>query len=130
MSQAAISNLCLSLPLPCGRASNSSKPLCWTLPHSFKPIGRGLSQNSIRAVAAGENRDNLDHLQRSIKHQESNPKKRVVPVAPIGIYRLCLIIGYSNFLFSLCFILCLALCRVVGPISNGKDGSADDRHDG
>ncbi|XP_059447851.1 small heat shock protein, chloroplastic [Corylus avellana] len=86
MSQ-AVSNLCLSLPLPCGRTSNSSKPLCSTLPHSFKPIGRGLSQNSIRAaMAAGENRDNLDYLQRPSNHQQSIPKKRVNPVAPIGLW--------------------------------------------
>lgn len=86
MSQ-AVSNLSLSLPLPCGRASNSYKPLCSTLPHLFKPIGgRGLSQNSIRAMA-GETKDNLDHLQRAnSKLQQPNPKNRVAPVAPIGLW--------------------------------------------
>lgn len=94
MSQAG-SNLCLSLPaLPCGRTSNSSKPLCSTIAHSFKPIGRRLSQNNIRATATGENRDNLDYLQRPSNLQQSSPKKRVTPVAPLGLqkYCLCLII--------------------------------------
>ena len=83
----AVSNLSLSFSLPCGRrASNSSKPQClMTLPHCFKPIGKGLSQNSIRAMA-GETKDNLDHLHRVNKPQQPHPKKRVAPVAPLGIY--------------------------------------------
>ncbi|KAF2286559.1 hypothetical protein GH714_017654 [Hevea brasiliensis] len=33
---------------------------------------------------AADNRDNLDHLQRASKHhQQTQPKKRVVPVAPV-----------------------------------------------
>jgi hypothetical protein len=77
------------------------------VPHSFKPIGKVLSQNSIRAMAAGENKDNLDHLQRFIN----------------------LFFSFSfSFSFSLYrfVVLCLPLCKVVGPISNCKDGLADD----
>ncbi|XP_035539866.1 small heat shock protein, chloroplastic-like [Juglans regia] len=85
MSQ-AVSNLSLSLPLPFRKAGNSSKPPCPALPHLFKPIGgRGPSPNGIRAIA-GETRDNLDHLQRANKPQQSNPKKRAAPVAPIGLW--------------------------------------------
>ncbi|GAV71612.1 LOW QUALITY PROTEIN: HSP20 domain-containing protein, partial [Cephalotus follicularis] len=36
----------------------------------------------IKAMAAGDTKDNLDHLQRATK----NPKKRVAPLAPIGLW--------------------------------------------
>uniref|UniRef100_A0A2N9I8R2 SHSP domain-containing protein n=1 Tax=Fagus sylvatica TaxID=28930 RepID=A0A2N9I8R2_FAGSY len=35
---------------------------------------------------AGETKDNLDHLNRVSKPQQPNPKKRVAPVAPLGLW--------------------------------------------
>ncbi|GMY26421.1 Small heat shock protein, chloroplastic [Fagus crenata] len=35
---------------------------------------------------AGETKDNLDHLQGVSKPQQPNPKKRVAPVAPLGLW--------------------------------------------
>lgn len=43
-------------------------------------------RSNVKAVA-GDGRDNLDHLQRTIgkeKQTTQPPKKRVAPVAPIG----------------------------------------------
>ncbi|XVE85228.1 hypothetical protein DITRI_Ditri17bG0074700 [Diplodiscus trichospermus] len=73
MSQ-ALSNLSISFPL---YSSNKASNFCY-LPFSCK--------NSIRAMA-GESRDNLDHLRRAGKQHHSQPnKKRVGPVAPIGLW--------------------------------------------
>ncbi|XWS63784.1 hypothetical protein CRYUN_Cryun06bG0131400 [Craigia yunnanensis] len=86
MSQ-ALSNLSISFPL---YSSNKASNFCH-LP--FLKLPQNLTQNrcfscknNIKAMA-GESRDNLDHLQRANRHHHSQPnKKRVGPVAPIGLW--------------------------------------------
>ncbi|KAJ0094935.1 hypothetical protein Patl1_16838 [Pistacia atlantica] len=81
MSQ-ALSSISIFLPLSYKTTTNSRKP------HLFSPNNGGFSRNNFTVKAlAGENRDNLDHLQRaSSKHQQPQPRKRVAPVAPIGLW--------------------------------------------
>ncbi|XP_043703891.1 small heat shock protein, chloroplastic-like [Telopea speciosissima] len=51
----------------------------------------GSGENNVKAMAAGEGRDNLDHLRRASKHQNTqrqqqrHPKRRIAPVAPMGL---------------------------------------------
>ncbi|EOY00787.1 Heat shock protein, putative isoform 2 [Theobroma cacao] len=76
MSQALL-NLTISLPL---YSSNKSSDFCH-LPFLKLPRNR-----CIKAMV-GESRDNLDYLQRASKHHQSQPnKKRVGPVASIGLW--------------------------------------------
>ncbi|XP_021293296.1 small heat shock protein, chloroplastic-like [Herrania umbratica] len=76
MSQALL-NLTISLPL---YSSNKTSDFCH-LPFSKLP------QNRCVKAMAGASRDNLDYLQRASKHHQSQPnKKRVGPVAPIGLW--------------------------------------------
>ncbi|KAM6562422.1 hypothetical protein CsatB_022420 [Cannabis sativa] len=72
MSQ-ALSNISLFLPLPSSRRVSYSPKL-----QSF-PV--------VKARAAGDYRDNLDHLQRApTTKQHTPPKKRVTPTAPVGLW--------------------------------------------
>lgn len=90
MSQ-ALSNLSFFLPLSSGKSSNGSTPICYrNSSNSFRPACNGgdrYRKNRVIAMA-GENRDNLDHLQRTSHSQQHNhqpqPKKRVAPAAPVG----------------------------------------------
>ncbi|KAM6589509.1 hypothetical protein CsatA_012114 [Cannabis sativa] len=74
MSQ-ALSNISLLLPLSSSRRVSYSPKL-----QSF-PV--------VKARAAGDYRDNLDHLQRAPttkQHTQTPPKKRVAPTAPVGLW--------------------------------------------
>lgn len=90
MSQ-ALSNLSLVLPLSSGKTSNgANKSLySWYPSNTFKPAvyGEGRYRKNRVIAMAGENRDNLDHLQRISSQQPNHqpqPKKRVAPTAPVG----------------------------------------------
>ncbi|GMJ03672.1 hypothetical protein HRI_004036400 [Hibiscus trionum] len=79
----AFSNLSVSFPF-C--SSDNANNLCHVL-----PLTRCVSckKNSITAMAAaGQNRENLDHLQRVSKQDRSSQsnRKRVGPVAPVGLW--------------------------------------------
>ncbi|KAJ9169410.1 hypothetical protein P3X46_017612 [Hevea brasiliensis] len=79
MSQ-ALSNLSLSLPLSSRSSSSGSRNF-----YFFKTNGAGFN-SSLKAMAA-DNRDNLVHLQRASKQQQqTQPKKRVASVAPVGLW--------------------------------------------
>ncbi|XVF02650.1 hypothetical protein REPUB_Repub04eG0192600 [Reevesia pubescens] len=85
MSQ-AVSNLSITFPLyPANKASNFGH-----IPLSKLPQNRCFScKNSVKAMARERDpsRDSLDHLQKVSKHQNPQPnKKRVGPVAPIGLW--------------------------------------------
>ncbi|KAJ7957635.1 Small heat shock protein [Quillaja saponaria] len=86
MSQALCSNLSHTISLSQGTCSSRNFCSSGLTPFFFfMPTGnRALHCNGIKAMA-GDNRDNLDHLQRVTKHQ-SPPKKRTAPVAPIGLW--------------------------------------------
>lgn len=124
MSQ-ALSSLSIPLPLSCKTTSNSRKP------HRVR-------NNFIIKALAGEHRDNLDHLKRaSAKHRQSQPGKRVAPVAPTGILPLnpSSLTKFSIFLnlslFGILYTVFLNLFfRVMGSVSYCKNGAADDGDDG
>ncbi|OAY32380.1 small heat shock protein, chloroplastic [Manihot esculenta] len=79
MSQ-ALSNLSLSLPLPSRSSISGSRNF-----YFLKTNESGFN-SSLKAMAA-DSRENLDHLQRASKHQQqTQPKKRVAPVAPVGLW--------------------------------------------
>lgn len=83
MSQ-ALSNLSLSL---CLTYKTTTKPP--RILQLFTPNYKSFTHNikPIKAQASGETRDNLDHLQRATKpNQTQQNKKRVAPVAPIGLW--------------------------------------------
>ncbi|KAK8539478.1 hypothetical protein V6N12_043104 [Hibiscus sabdariffa] len=68
----ALSNVSISLHLYSSNKPNNPYHSPFVKLECFK------RKNNIRAMAAAENRGNLDHLQRATK----SDKKRVVPVAP------------------------------------------------
>ncbi|KAL4295230.1 hypothetical protein GQ457_12G012310 [Hibiscus cannabinus] len=70
----AFSNVSISLHLYSSNKPNNPYNSPFVKLECFK------RNNNIRAMAAAENRGNLDHLQRATK----SDKKRVVPVAPTG----------------------------------------------
>ncbi|KAJ9176254.1 hypothetical protein P3X46_011589 [Hevea brasiliensis] len=75
-----------SLPLSSRSTYRGSRNFCFS-----KTNGAGFNSlhknNNSTKVMAADNRDNLDHLQRASKHhQQTQPKKRVVPVAPVGLW--------------------------------------------
>ncbi|GAV63188.1 HSP20 domain-containing protein [Cephalotus follicularis] len=82
MSQ-ALSTFNLSLLLS-SKKTTTGTPISLSSrnPHLFKPHGGGCGYNPIKVMATGDTRDNLDHLQRANR----NPKKRVAPVAPTGLW--------------------------------------------
>ncbi|KAK8488865.1 hypothetical protein V6N13_005308 [Hibiscus sabdariffa] len=77
----AFSNLSVSFPF-C--SSNKANNLC----HVPRTSCVSCKKNSITAMAAGENRENLDHLQRVSKQDPGSlsNRKRVGPVAPVGLW--------------------------------------------
>eukprot|EP00257_Ricinus_communis_P014475 XP_015572155.1 small heat shock protein, chloroplastic [Ricinus communis] len=85
----ALSNLSFSLPLSSKSTFTRSGNL-----HLLKTKDVGFNftpkKNSvIKAMAASESRDNLDHLQRvngKQHQQQAQPKKRVARVAPVGLW--------------------------------------------
>ncbi|XP_050206313.1 small heat shock protein, chloroplastic-like [Mercurialis annua] len=91
MSQ-SVSNFSLSLPLLSRTNSTRSRNnpvsflktngVIYNFPHT-----RRISSTKAMAAAA-ESRDNLDHLQRPNANQQqpSQPKKRVAPVSPVGLW--------------------------------------------
>ncbi|KAL6969330.1 hypothetical protein U1Q18_029047 [Sarracenia purpurea var. burkii] len=85
----SLSNFTISHRISSQKSSNPSpKPLCSKFPTLLNPTGstsHGNRNKSIRAVA-GDDRDSLDHLQRTSKNQPQPPKKRVAQVAPIGLW--------------------------------------------
>ncbi|KAA3463403.1 small heat shock protein, chloroplastic-like [Gossypium australe] len=79
----AFSNLSVSIPFPSSNRASSNA--CRLLPRRCF----GCKRNSITAMAAaGEGRDNLDHLQRVTEQDRSSQynRKRVGPVAPVGLW--------------------------------------------
>lgn len=91
----AIYHLNLPLPPSSSSSNNTSSSGFLTSPTPirsrilFSPSAQKHGRVLLRAMAAGENRDSLDHLQRaSGKHRQPppQPQKRVAPVAPIGLW--------------------------------------------
>ncbi|XP_077210120.1 small heat shock protein, chloroplastic-like [Tasmannia lanceolata] len=76
----SISNLSFSLPL-LSKRSPTQKP--FRFPPLLKPIGRNY-YTSIKAMGAGGT-ESLDHFQKA-NRQQPQPKKRVAPVTPLGIW--------------------------------------------
>ncbi|XP_010250872.1 PREDICTED: small heat shock protein, chloroplastic-like [Nelumbo nucifera] len=76
----------LSVPLAPSSEKNTGYKISLAIfPPLLRPIGNRY-YSSIKAMAGGEGRDNLDHLQRASKHQSPQPKTRVAPAAPVGIW--------------------------------------------
>ncbi|XP_021630642.1 small heat shock protein, chloroplastic [Manihot esculenta] len=85
MSQ-VLSNLSFSLPSSAKITSTESRNFCFLKTNGASYNSLRKKNSSIKVVAA-DNRANLDHLQRASKHQQqTQPKKKVVPVAPPGLW--------------------------------------------
>ncbi|XP_057949451.1 small heat shock protein, chloroplastic-like [Malania oleifera] len=89
MSQSLSNTGVVSVSASSQRTSVTSHPLCsrFSLPFKLNPIRRGScdKNGSIRAMGVEQGRDDLDHLQRPSK-QQSQPKRRVAQVAPVGLW--------------------------------------------
>ncbi|XP_043723596.1 small heat shock protein, chloroplastic-like [Telopea speciosissima] len=89
MSSSSLSNVSFSFPFAPERSTGFKLP-CIGSQSLLGLTGRRRANNVKAMVAAGEGRDNLDHLQRATKHQttqqQQQPKRRIAPVAPIGLW--------------------------------------------
>lgn len=73
----AVSNLTRFVSFTPGRVSNDPKKL------------KGFARRSCIKAMAGDGRDNLDHMQKIPRKEQRTtqpPKKRVSPVAPVGLW--------------------------------------------
>ncbi|KAJ4960148.1 hypothetical protein NE237_020058 [Protea cynaroides] len=92
MSFSYISNLSVSLPFAAERNNGSKLPR--TGAPSLLRLTGGSRGNCVKAMAAGEGKENLDHLQKASKlqstqpqqQQQQQPRRRVAPAAPIGLW--------------------------------------------